>query len=154
SYTEPQLIDRFSAPDWFPKSHSVMPEIVATGRRPAVNACGFCHTPGGQGRPENASLAGLPAAYIIQQLADFKSGARRSACPDTYLPTDLMIDVAKHATEPEVTSAAVYFSQQRPIQRVRVLERDRVPRSHVVGWVYAAIPEAGNELLGQRLLEF
>ena len=92
-----------------------MPEIVAKGRRPAVNACGYCHTPGGQGRPENASLAGLPAPYIVQQVADFKSGARRSACPDSYVPTALMIDVATHPTAAEVTSAATCFSQQRPI---------------------------------------
>ena len=154
TYTEAQLSDRFSAADWFPQSHSAMPEIVAKGRKPAVNACGYCHTPGGQGRPENASLAGLPAPYIVQQVADFKSGARRSAGPDSYAPAALMIDLAKHATAAEVISAASYFSQQRPIQRVRVVERDRVPRSHVVGWVYAAIPESGDELLGQRLLEF
>jgi cytochrome c553 len=154
TYTEAQLSDRFSVPDWFPESHSAMPEIVAKGRRPAVNACGYCHTPGGQGRPENASLAGLPAPYIVQQVADFKSGARRSASPDSYPPTDIMIDVATHATAAEVASAASYFSQQRPIQRVRVVERNRVPRSHVVGWVYAAIPESGDEFLEERLLEF
>jgi cytochrome c553 len=154
TYTEAQLSDRFSAPDWFPESHSAMPEVVAKGRRPGVNACGYCHTPGGQGRPENASLAGLPAPYIIQQVADFKSGARRGAATGLYGPTDLMIDVAKHATAAEVASAAAYFSQQRLIQRVRVIESDRVPRSHVVGWVYAAIPESGDEVLGERLLEF
>jgi cytochrome c553 len=131
-----------------------MPEIVAKGRRPAVNACGYCHTPGGQGRPENASLAGLPAPYIVQQVTDFKSGARRSACADAYAPTDLMIDVALHATAAEVTSAATYFSQQRPVKRVRVVESDRVPRSHVVGWVYAAVAEGGEESLEERLLEF
>jgi cytochrome c553 len=154
SYTETQLSDGFSAPDWFPSSHSAMPEIVSNGRRPEVNACGFCHTPGGQGRPENASLAGLPAAYIVQQVADFKSGARRSAHPVSDIPTRLMIDVAAHATAAEVASAAAYFSHQRPIKRVRVVEGDRVPRSTVVGFVYAAIPDGEDEPIGQRLLEF
>jgi hypothetical protein len=79
TFTEAQLNNLFSAADWFPQSHTVMPDIVARGRPPEVYACGYCHTPSGQGRPENASLAGLPAAYIVQQLADFKSGARRSA---------------------------------------------------------------------------
>ena len=153
-YTEAQLRDLFSAPDWFPESHSAMPEIVAKGHRPDVNACGFCHTPGGQGRPENASLAGLPAQYIIQQLADFKSGARRSACANTYLPTELMTHVAVHVTDPDAAAAATYFSQQHPNSRVRIVESDRVPRSHVVGWVYAALPEGGDEPLGERLLEF
>ena len=75
TYTEAQLNNLFSAPDWFPQSHSAMPDVVARGRAPDVYACGFCHTPGGQGRPENASLAGLPAVYIVRQLADFRSGA-------------------------------------------------------------------------------
>lgn len=131
-----------------------MPAIVARGRKPDVYACGYCHTPGGQGRPENASLAGLPAAYIVQQVADFKSGARRSPWPGSYLPTELMMNVAAHVTADEVTAAAAYFSRQRQLRRVRVVERDRVPQSHVVGWVYAAIPGGGDEPLGERLLEF
>jgi cytochrome c553 len=154
SYTEAQLADRFSAPDWFPESHSAMPESVANGRRPAVNACGYCHTPSGQGRPENATLAGLPASYIVEQVADFQSGARRSAYPGRYLPTELMIDLASKATAAEVSAAAEYFSQQRPTRRVHILERRRVPQSHVVGLVYAAIPGGAEELLGERVLEF
>jgi cytochrome c553 len=41
-------------------------------------ACGFaiCRT---AWVVPKLSLAGLPAAYIAQQLTDFKSGARRSA---------------------------------------------------------------------------
>jgi cytochrome c553 len=154
TYTEAQLNDLFAAPDWHPMSHSAMPEVVARGRAPDVYACGFCHTPGGQGRPENASLAGLPAPYIVQQLADFKSGARRSAWRGPYRPPDLMIHTATYATVDEVSAAAAYFSQQTPKSHVLVVERARVPRSHVVGWVYAAIPGAGDEPLGQRLLEF
>jgi cytochrome c553 len=154
TFTEAQLSDRFYAPSWFPASHSDMPEIVAKGRKPQVFACGYCHTPGGQGRPENASLAGLPADYIAQQVADFKSGARRSASPGAYAPADLMIDLAAHATAAEVATAAAYFSRQRPMSRVRVVERERVPRSRVVGWVYAAASGGGDEPLGERLMEF
>jgi cytochrome c553 len=71
----------FSVPDWRPYRHPPMPEIVASGRRPEVFACGYCHLPNGQGRPENASLAGLPVAHIIQQMADFRSGLRKSSDP-------------------------------------------------------------------------
>jgi cytochrome c553 len=154
TYTEVQLNDRFSAPGWFPQAHSAMPEIVAHGRKPDVYACGYCHTPGGQGRPENASLAGLPAGYIIQQVTDFKNGTRHSAGPSAYAPTDLMIHVAEQATPGEVAVAATYFSQQRPVPRVRVVERERVPQSRVVGWVYVAVPGGGDEPLGTRLMEF
>ena len=70
-FTQAQLRDLFNVPDWHPGNHPPMPEVVARGRQPDVRACGFCHLPNGQGRPENSSLAGLPSAYIEQQMADF-----------------------------------------------------------------------------------
>ena len=75
------LTDRFGAIDWHPDQHPQMPEVVGHGRKPDVYACGFCHYPNGQGRPENAALAGLPASYIVQQMEAFKKGLRRSAQP-------------------------------------------------------------------------
>jgi cytochrome c553 len=153
-FTEAELNDLFAAPDWHPTSHDAMPPVVSRGRSANVYACGFCHTPGGQGRPENASLAGLPAAYIINQVADFKSGARKSAWQGAYRPADLMIHEAIHATGNEVSEAAEYFSAQRLKPRVVIVERNRVPQSRVVGWVYVANGDHSDELLGERLLEF
>ena len=69
TFSEAELNDLFSTPDWHPESHGAMPPIVAVGHPPDVYACGFCHTAGGQGRPENAALAGLSAAYILNQAA-------------------------------------------------------------------------------------
>src|ERR1019366_4149005 len=77
-----QARDLFFAPDWHPDDHSAMPEIVASGRKPDVRACGSCHRVEGTGGPENASLAGLPVSYFVQQLADFKSGARKMSGPE------------------------------------------------------------------------
>ena len=154
SYTEARLNNFFNVPDWRPTSHSAMPPIVAGGRRPDVYACGFCHTAGGQGRPENASIAGLPAAYIMSQVLDFKSGARKSAYAGAYRPADRMIHAVTYATDEELSAAAAYFSVQTLHPRVVVVERARVSRSHVVGWVYAADKDGESELLGQRLLEF
>ncbi len=65
-----QTRDLYNPPDWHPNDHPPMPEIVGHGRKPGVFACAYCHLPNGQGRPENAGIAGLPAAYIVQQLAD------------------------------------------------------------------------------------
>ncbi len=79
SLTIAQTRDAFNPPDWHPSAHPPMPESVAHGRRPAMRACGFCHLANGQGRPENASLAGLPAAYIVQQMADFAIAAYTSS---------------------------------------------------------------------------
>ena len=101
SFTLTQIRDLFKVPDWHPGDHPAMPEPVANGRKPGVFACGYCHLPNGLGRPENSSLAGLPAEYIVQQVADFKSGARRSSEPDS-LPINLMTAVAKAATDAEV----------------------------------------------------
>jgi cytochrome c553 len=154
TFTQAQLTDLFYAPDWYPGTHGAMPKIVGRGRPPDVYACGFCHSPRGQGRPENAPLAGLPVSYIEQQVADFKSGARRRLWTGPYRPTDFMIHVAEFATPNEVRIAAEYFSRQRLLPRVQVLERSRVPRARVVGLVYATLDRGGDEELGERLLEF
>jgi cytochrome c553 len=150
--TQTQLNDKFSAPDWRPGSHPVMPEIVAHGRAPEVFACGYCHSPSGQGRPENASLAQLPAAYIVQQMADFKAGIRHSASA-TYAPAAGMAKLAMAASVEEVAAAAEYFSHQTLGPRVKVVESATVPRTTVVGYVYVAIPGAGEEPIGERVIE-
>jgi cytochrome c553 len=154
TFTTAQLTDLFFAPDWYPEAHDVLPQIVAYGRAPDVYACGYCHSPSGQGRPENASLAGLPVAYIEQQVADFKSAARRRLWTAPYRPSDLMTHLALFVTPDEVASAAQYFSKQRLLPRVAVMERTHVPRARVVGLVYASIDRGGDEELGDRLLEF
>jgi cytochrome c553 len=79
-FTRVQITDQFNAgADWFPNDHPTMPPVVAAGRRPDVRRCSFCHYTSGQGRPENAGVAGLPVSYVIQTLKDYKSGARKSA---------------------------------------------------------------------------
>jgi cytochrome c553 len=80
AFTLTQLRDRFFAPDWHPDDHPPMPEIVARGRKPDVFAGGFCHRADGPGGPENSGLAGLPAAYIVQQMADFKVAPEKVRC--------------------------------------------------------------------------
>ena len=45
-------------PDWHPDGHPQMPPVVATGGGDGVVACGYCHLPNGQGKPENAGVAG------------------------------------------------------------------------------------------------
>jgi cytochrome c553 len=67
-----QTQDGFNVPDWHPDGHPPMPSVVEHGRKPDFRGCGYCHLPNGLGRPENASIAGLPAAYIEQQVADFR----------------------------------------------------------------------------------
>jgi len=152
-FTRSQVKDLFAAPDWHPDSHPPMPEVVARGRKPEVIACGYCHLPDGQGRPENAPLAGLPAAYIESQVVAFRSGERRSAWHGPNLPNELMLATAESATAAEVAEAARYFSGLRMTRRVEVIESDSVPGTHVAGWLYVPTEGAAREALGQRIIE-
>lgn len=147
-----ELSDLFSAPDWHPTDHPVMPDVVAHGRKPGIYACGYCHLPDGTGRPENASLAGLPVVYIVQQVADFRNGARRTAIP-TRVPPKLMTELAAVATDAEIKAAAEYFSELRPQFRIKVIETETVPRTHVAGWILAFDKAAPREPIGQRVIE-
>jgi len=153
AFTKAQVKDLFAAPDWYPDSHPPMPDVVARGRKPQVHACGYCHLPDGQGRPENAPLAGLPAAYIEAQFAAFRSGERRSAWHGRNLPTELMRSSAESATAAEVAEAARYFSSLRMTRRVAVIESASVPGMHVAGWLYVPTKGAAREPLGQRIIE-
>lgn len=152
SYTLTQIADLYSVPDWHPDAHPKMPEVVADGRKPDVYACGYCHLPNGLGRPENASLAGLPKKYIVQQMAAFQSGARKSSEPRS-LPVNAMIGVAAHADEKQVQSAADYFSTLKPKPWIRVVETATVPKTHVAGWMLVANHPAADEPIGNRIIE-
>ncbi len=142
----------FNTPDLHSVGHPSMPEVVAHGRKPNVYACGYCHLPNGQGRPENSSLAGLPAGYIVQQMADFKSGLRKRSDP-RLPPIGLMIGVATHADEKEIQAAAAYFSGLKPKPWIRVVETSTVPQTHVAGRMLVVSEPVVLEPIGQRIIE-
>ncbi len=148
-----QVRDGFMSPDWHPEDHPPMPEVVVHGRKPAVMACGYCHRASGTGGPENTSLAGLPATYIIQQMADFKSGVRSTSIPDRAPPKN-MIALSKVVTTEEVEAAAAYFSSLKPKPIIRVVEADMVPKTHAHGWHLADLGTGEKEPIGQRVIEF
>jgi len=129
-----------------------MPDIVAHGRRPDVRACGSCHRAEGTGGPENASLAGLPAAYIVQQIEDYKSGARKFAGPQRS-PSVLMTAIAKATTTEEAQAAAAYFSSLKPKANIKVIEADTVPVSEIARVFYTVSKTGGTEPIGERILE-
>lgn len=151
-FTLTQIRDLNFSPDWHPDDHPPMPEIVARGRKPAVLACGSCHRADGSGGPENARLAGLPAAYITQQMADFKSGARKTAVPGRN-PQRMVMEVANAITNEEIAAAADYFSALKPRSAIRVVEAVKAPKTRVVDWHLAAASPPGMETLGHRIIE-
>lgn len=151
-YFLPQVRDRFLAPDWHPAEHPPMPAVVAIGRKPDVSACGYCHRAEGTGGPENASIAGLPFAYIVRQLADYKSGARSTAVPKRA-PHTLMIAGARAISEAEVREAAGYFSSLKPWANIRIVESETVPKTYVTAWILAKSNSTDIEAIGQRIIE-
>ena len=153
TYTERQANNRFDVPDWHPATHATMPAIVAGGRPTAVWACGYCHLPDGAGRPENAALAGLPAAYIERQVAAMRARLRASAWAGANTPAALMTRTADSATSAEVAIAARYFAALRLARRATVIEADRIPAVRPGVGLYLLVPGGGTEPLGGRLIE-
>ena len=151
-FTLSQARDLFLAPDWHPEAHPQMPSVVARGLKPEVFACGYCHRAEGTGGAENASLAGLPMAYIIAQLADYKSGARNTAVANRA-PQALMIKGSKAINDEDVRAAAAYFSGLEPKSNIRVVESEVAPRTFVANWFLAATTPRAQEPLGQRIIE-
>lgn len=145
AFTIEQTRDGFNVPDWYPDDHPPMPEIVAHGKKPAVRGCGYCHLPNGLGRPENSGVAGLPAAYITQQMADFKNGVRKSS--------PAMMAIAKNTAEAEVKAAAEYFSSLKPKRWIRVVESNTVPKTRVAGGMLAPVEAGGTEPIDERIIE-
>ncbi len=152
AFSTSQLYDRFFTKDWHPDEHPAMPDIVAYGRKPDVLACGHCHRADGAGGPENSSLAGLPAAYMRQQVVNFRDGTRQSAVPKR-IPWALMLSVSRAVTDDEVAQAAAYFSSLKPKRHIKVVETDTVPKTYVAWLIFAVSKDGGREPIGQRIVE-
>ena len=152
AFTLAELRDFFHVADWFPADHPPMPEVFVHGRAPDVRGCGMCHMPNGKGRPENAPLAGLPYAYVVQQLADFKNDLRTSF-DARKTNTAQMIQAAKAMTDDEIKSAAEYISSMKWTPWIRVVETDTIPKMRVSGNVFFPLADGGTEPIGNRIVE-
>jgi cytochrome c553 len=145
SLTAAQIDDLMNPPDWFPNEHPAPPQIVVHGTPPNALACGSCHLMLGEGHPESAGLAGLPAAYIIRQMEYFKSSARKDPAR--------MNGIAKQVTDEQVREAAEYFAALKPVQWTKVVEADMVPKSRVLrSRMRLPAEESGMEPLGNRII--
>lgn len=153
-YSKAYIADLYTVPDWFPNSHPPMPEVVAHGDRAnGVAACGYCHLPTGAGRPENESVAGLPEAYIIEQLKAFQSGDRHSASPRMG-SVAFMVRVAKGLTPDQMAEAAKYFASMKlPADWIQVKETATVPVTRPQGGMLVEVPNGGTEPIGDRVIE-
>jgi cytochrome c553 len=156
-FTRAQIANRYGPADWYPEDHPAMPDIVAHGREsadPKIYACGLCHMPNGKGRPENANVTGLTYEYIVQQLNDFRSGARVTSDP-RKANTALMAGFAKSMTDEDIKVAAKYFSAIPATPWIKVVESDTVPKTRPAGGIFLPLTgnEAGMEPIGVRIVE-
>jgi cytochrome c553 len=152
SFTLTEIRNGFGPADWFPGDHPTMPDIVAHGRQKDVRACALCHYPNGKGRAENAPVAGFPVAYFVQQMMDYRSGARKSADPKKA-NTNAMIAIAKAMTEEEIKAAAEYFGSMKWTPWIKVVEADKVPKTRIAGGLFIALPGDETEPIGRRIIE-
>src|SRR4030095_1171655 len=114
--------------------------------------CGSCHLPNGKGRPENAPPGGLPVAYFVRQLHDFRDGLRRSADPRKP-NTNTMIDLAKAMTDEEIKESADYFAAIKWTPWVRVVESDKVPQTRIAGNLFLPMSHERTEPIAGRIVE-
>jgi cytochrome c553 len=148
-YTQAQIDDGFSPPDWYPQDHGAMPDVVAHGRKESnARACILCHLTSGAGHPESAGIAGLPVGYFMRQLAEFTSGARKGARATSMIP------IAKGLTPEDYKITAEYFASLKPPVWYKVVETDTVPKSYL-GNGAMRFPEehGGTEPIGNRIIE-
>jgi cytochrome c553 len=157
SFTRAQIANRYGPADWFPEDHPAMPDIVAHGKesaQPQVYACSLCHLPNGNGRPENANVTGLSYDYIVQQLTDFRNGARKTSDPRKG-NTGLMAGFTKSMTDDEIKAAATYFASIPAKPWIKVVETDSAPKTKPNGGIFITLTgaDAGTEPLGDRIIE-
>lgn len=152
-FTEAGVNDRFNVPDWFPKDHPPLPDVVAHGKAPKVFACGYCHLPNGQGRPENASLAGQPAQYIIEQVTEIKQGHRKTS-QASMGSIKGMVQVAAAVSPQDLKIAADYFSKLKYKKWIRVVETEAVPKFEISSHnMLVKAKDGGTEPIGNRIVE-
>jgi cytochrome c553 len=146
--TQAEIDDPWSPPDWFPGDHHApVPEIVARGAGENVRACAQCHGFAGSGHPESSHLTGLTVNYIVRQMAEFKTGARK----DRFW----MNRFAPFVTDVQVLAAAEWYAGIEPRDFIdRVIETETVPVTYIGdGRMRFIHPDGGTEPIGNRVLE-
>lgn len=152
SYTQAQIDDQYSPPDWFPNEHGPLPAVVQKGIQ--AQACGSCHLMSGMGHPESATLAGLPVAYMVRQMEDFKKGLRKDPKPyEATLRASRMNIIAAGLPDDQMREAIEWFASLKPTVWYKVEEAETVPKSWVNGGrMRLPLATGGTEPLGHRII--
>jgi len=145
-YDAAKIAGNANPPDWFPDEHPPAPRSVK-GDTGIELACGSCHLMSGQGHPESADLAGMPAEYLIRQMAYYKAGTRKDDAR--------MGPIARTTSDEDVRQAAEYFASLTPRVWVKVIESAMPPRTFIAtaGRHRQLHPDGGVEPIGRRILQ-
>jgi cytochrome c553 len=146
AYDAAKIAGNANPPDWFPDEHPAAPRSVTGG--PGITfACGSCHLMSGQGHPEAADIAGMPAAYLIRQMEYYKGGTRKDDAR--------MGPISKTTSDEDVREAAEYFAALKPNPWVKVIETATPPKTFIAtaGRHRQLHPDGGTEPIGHRILE-
>src|SRR5438128_504082 len=145
-YEATAIAGNANPPDWFPDEHPAAPRSVR-GDPGITMACGSCHLMSGQGHPESADIAGMPAEYLIRQMAYYKAGTRKDDAR--------MGPIARAASDDDVRQAAEYFAALKPTVWVKVIETATPPKTFIAtaGRHRQLHPDGGTEPIGRRILE-
>jgi cytochrome c553 len=147
-YEASKIAGTANPPDWFPDEHPPAPKVVTGGEGTGIRfACGACHLMSGQSHAEAADIAGMPAEYLIRQMAYYKTGARKDDAR--------MGPIAKATSDEDVRQAAEYFASLKPAVWVKVIETATPPKTFIAtaGRHRQLHPDGGTELIGRRILE-
>jgi len=107
----------------YPAVPNTVPQVIREGLD-GNGICMGCHTTTGMGAPQSAPLAGLPAAYIVRQMVNFRTGARGQA----YRAN--MAAFASDMTIEQISEVADYYSALPYEPRIEVVETAMVPRTY------------------------
>lgn len=135
-------------PDWFPDEHPTAPKVVTGGPSTGIRfACGACHLMSGQSHPEAADIAGMPAEYLMRQMAYYKAGVRKDDAR--------MTPIAQATSDEDIRQAAEYFAALKPGVFVKVIETATPPKTFIAtaGRHRQLHPGGGTEPIGRRILQ-
>jgi cytochrome c553 len=153
TFTQAEMNDHKSPPDWSPAEHPPAPPIVGHARAGVDEPCAECHLFNGVGFLGAPDLAGLPATYIVSQVLEFRSG-RRHSWQRNRPGTQEMINATRSVTRAELASAAAYYAGLPRRSRYRVVETNTVPltRPNYYGWL-DLVSSGGLEPIRGRIIE-
>jgi cytochrome c553 len=147
-YDAAKIAGTANPPDWFPDEHPPAPKVVTGGPGTGIRfACGACHLMSGQSHSEAADIAGMPAEYLIRQMAYYKSGARKDDAR--------MTPIARATSDEDIRAAAEYFEALKPAVFVKVIETAEPPHTFIAtaGRHRQLHPDGGTEPIGRRILQ-